>query len=150
GERGNLAAAEPWYTAGPDGGQTCLLWGELGPSREQELAGFGTVVHRGDVTAGPRSLGCPVGTRLRRDSLIRAEAGSVKPVAPVSGRQEASDLLRRCVRCVVLLSMRRAMSASRTGPSRRSWNRPMRSSGCPRPASALRSVAVPRRRPGSA
>ena len=64
-----LRPAQPGHFAGADVGQTRLLWGDLGPPRDQELADLGAVIHTSTLRRIPFSLGCTVDTRLDRDSL---------------------------------------------------------------------------------
>ena len=75
GQGGDLAAAQPGHPAGADVGQPRLLRGDLGSPRDQELADLGTVVHAVDGTADSARLGCPIGTRLDRDSQLGWESG---------------------------------------------------------------------------
>jgi hypothetical protein len=67
---GDLAAAQPRDPAAADVGQAGLLWGDLGPPRDEELADLGAVVHGFDGTFRDSTVGCPASTPFTRNSPI--------------------------------------------------------------------------------
>ena len=75
GESGDLTSTQPGHPTGSDLGHPRLLRGDLGSPRDQKLADLSTVVHTVDGTAVLGRLGCPIGTRLDRDSQLGWESG---------------------------------------------------------------------------
>ena len=80
GQGRDLTAAQPGHPPGADTGQTRLLRGDLGSSRDQELADLGTVVHIIDVTTGSAGVGMP---------CQYTSSTGTPPSAPGSGSLEA-------------------------------------------------------------
>jgi hypothetical protein len=67
GEGGDLAAAQSGDPALPGLGYAGLLGGDLGSSRGQELADFGSVVHVVHGTTANVGQGCSIGTPIISD-----------------------------------------------------------------------------------
>jgi NAD(P)-dependent dehydrogenase (short-subunit alcohol dehydrogenase family) len=87
GEGGDFTAAQPGHAAVADVGQPRLLRGDLGPAGDEEVADLGAIVHVIDGTAGGPVLGCPVSTRLARDSPPAAGSGLLV-LSPSTARRE--------------------------------------------------------------
>ena len=103
GQGGDLAAAQPGHPAGADVGQPGLLRGDLGASRDEELADLGTVVHAIDGTTDRRGAGMPCRYTSRQRLPPAALDGLARGTSqPTNEALDYPAVTRRFHRCVVL------------------------------------------------